>query len=101
LGLEAVSGDSNQRGWFRIPSLRNLSFTAPYMHDGRFQTLEEVLDFYDSGVQQHPTIDPLMSHHARMGSKLTENEKIQIIAFLKCLDDYHFINSGEFSNPFE
>ena len=60
LGLGAVTGDPNDHGKFRTPSLRNLAFTAPYMHDGRFATLDEVIDFYSEGLQNSPTIDPLM-----------------------------------------
>lgn len=65
LGLGAITGDPNDNGKFKSPSLRNLAFTAPYMHDGRFATLEEVIDHYSEGLQSSPTIDPLMKKVAR------------------------------------
>ncbi|MDH3651442.1 MAG: cytochrome-c peroxidase [Saprospiraceae bacterium] len=99
-GLENYSGRRRDRGKFKTPTLRNLLFTAPYMHDGRFSTLEEVVDFYSEGVERSPTIDPLMKNVARGGVHLTVREKKDLIAFLLTLTDSTFIIDPKFSNPF-
>ena len=100
-GRGAVTGNINDIGKFIIPSLRNIALTAPYMHDGRFKTLEEVLDFYSSGVNQSVNIDSKMEFAHRSGAKLSTEEKKKIIAFLLTLSDSLFISNPEFSNPFE
>jgi cytochrome c peroxidase len=89
-----------QNFYYFIPSLRNLVFTAPYMHDGRFKTLEEVLEFYSSGLKKSSTIDNKMEFLHKNGSNLTALEKKKIIAFLKTLSDVSFIRNKAFSNPF-
>ena len=98
-GLFDVTGDENDIGKFKTPTLRNVEFTAPYMHDGRFETLEEVVDFYSEGLQFSPTIDPLMKNVNQGGIQLTDEEKQNLIAFIKTLTDTTFINNTEFSNP--
>lgn len=87
-------------GRFKIPSLRNLAFTAPYMHDGRFKTLEEVLDFYSEGVHNAVNIDSKMGASSQGGVHLSAKEKDLIISFLKTLNDSSFIENRAFSNPF-
>ena len=99
-GRGAVTGKSTDNGTFIIPSLRNIFLTAPYMHDGRFKTLEEVLEFYSSGVKQCANIDSKMEFVHQGGNKLTTEEKQNIIAFLKTMTDSTFISNPEFSNPF-
>lgn len=74
---------------FKVPSLRNVELTAPYMHDGRFYTLDAVLDHYSSHIQQTPNLDPLLS----AGIPLSPVEKTQIIAFLKTLTDREFTSN--------
>ncbi len=74
---------------FKVPSLRNVELTAPYMHDGRFYTLDAVLDHYSSHIQQTPNLDPLLS----AGIPLSAAEKTQIIAFLKTLTDREFTSN--------
>ncbi|MCA0131159.1 cytochrome-c peroxidase [Winogradskyella alexanderae] len=96
LGLGAVTGDPNDNAKFRTPSLRNLAFTAPYMHDGRFATLEEVIDFYSEGLQDSPTIDPLMKKVDEGGVQLTEEEKTDLKAFLLTLSDSSFLTNPVF-----
>ena len=96
LGLGKVSGDSNDNGKFKSPSLRNLAFTAPYMHDGRFETLDEVIDHYSEGLQFSSTIDPLMKKITQGGVNLTEDDKADLKAFLLTLSDYDFINNTDF-----
>lgn len=98
LGLGAVTGDPNDNGKFRSPSLRNLAYTAPYMHDGRFATLEDVIDHYSEGVQNSPTIDPLMKRVDEGGVQLSVQDKADLKAFLLTLSDPSFINNIEFEN---
>lgn len=95
LGLGAVTGDPADNGKFRSPSLRNLAFTAPYMHDGRFATLEDVINHYSEGLQPSPTIDPLMKKIAQGGVQLTPEDKADLKAFLLTLSDYEFIERFE------
>jgi cytochrome c peroxidase len=99
-GLMSFTQDSSDLGKFRIPTLRNLAFTGPYMHDGRFSTLEEVLEFYSEGVQPHANIDSKMQHVRAGGVQLTEYEKKCILAFLNTLNDYSLLTNPSFSNPF-
>jgi len=89
-----ISGDEYK---FKVPSLRNLAFTAPYMHDGRFLTLGAVLDHYSSHVQMMPTLDPLLQQNGYIGIPLTTEEKIKIMAFLQTLNDRSFIFDHRFS----
>ena len=81
-GLDAASTDT-----FKAPTLRNIALTAPYMHDGRFATLDEAIDFYSEGVQYSEHISPLMHHVMQGGVKLTDKEKAQLKAFLNTLTD--------------
>ncbi|MBK7038829.1 MAG: c-type cytochrome [Bacteroidetes bacterium] len=100
-GLGAITGDTLDYGKFKTPSLRNIALTAPYMHDGRFATLEEVLDFYSEGVNATPFTDNFMQYAFQGGVQLTADEKAKIIAFLKSLTDEGFKNNTEYQNPFE
>lgn len=99
-GRGAITGKIADNGKFKVPSLRNLSFTAPYMHDGRFKTLEDVLNFYSEGVQKSFNIDTKMEFVHQRGAKLTSDDKRKIVAFLLTLSDSSFILNPEFSNPF-
>ena len=87
IGREAVTHDPADRGKFKAPSLRNIALTAPYMHDGRFATLEEVIEHYSSGTQRSPTLDPNLAKHPEAGLQLTAEEKHALVAFLKTLTD--------------
>ncbi|HET6226332.1 MAG TPA: cytochrome c peroxidase [Bacteroidia bacterium] len=100
-GLGKTTNKLSDNGKFKIPSLRNIALTAPYMHDGRFKTLEEVLDFYSEGVHFCANIDSKMEFARTGGSKLTSTEKKNIIAFLNTFTDSVFISNPAFSNPFE
>ena len=95
-GLGAVTGDPRDDGKFKTPSLRNLAFTAPYMHDGRFETLDEVIDHYSEGLVYSETIDPLMKKVGEGGVQLSEEEKAALKAFLLSLSDPSFINNPDF-----
>lgn len=97
LGLGAVTGDPNDNAKFRTPSLRNLAFTAPYMHDGRFATLDEVINFYSEGLQISPTIDPLMKSAAQGGVQLSAQDKADLKAFLLTLSDNEFVSNPDFN----
>ncbi len=88
LGFAEVTKDENDRGKFKTVSLRNIELTAPYMHDGRYKTLEEVLEFYDGHVKFSPTLDPNMLHLGPI--ELTSEEKQALVAFLKTLTDEKF-----------
>ena len=79
--------DAAIQGEFKAPTLRNIALTAPYMHDGRFTTLDEVIDFYSEGVQYSEQISPLMHHVMEGGVRLTPQEKQQLKAFLNTLTD--------------
>lgn len=82
---------------FKVPSLRNVEKTAPYMHDGRFGTLESVLEHYNSGVVNSATLDPLLNSNGTLGIPLTPNEKLQLTAFLKTLTDNQYLTDARFS----
>ena len=99
LGLGKVTGDPADNGKFKSPSLRNLAFTAPYMHDGRFITLDEVINHYSEGLQNSSTIDPLMKKVAQGGVQLSAQDKADLKAFLLSLSDYEFIRNPNFLNP--
>jgi cytochrome c peroxidase len=90
LGRFKVTQSALDRGTFATPSLRNIALTAPYMHDGRFQTLEQVLDHYSEGVQRTDTLDPNLAKHPDGGLHLSAEEKKAVIAFLKTLTDRKF-----------
>ena len=100
VGLESVSGNPLDRGKFKTPTLRNIELTAPYMHDGRFNTLEEVVDFYSEGLKYSRTVDALMKNVHSGGVHLTDTEKNELIAFLKTLTDTNFTGNPEFQSPF-
>ncbi len=99
LGLGEISGDPADNGKFKSPSLRNLAFTAPYMHDGRFNTLDEVINHYSEGLQDSPTIDPLMKKVDEGGVHLSPQDKSDLKAFLLSLSDPSFINNPDFQIP--
>ena len=88
--LADISQRPHDMGKFKTPTLRNITVTAPYMHDGRFNTLEEVIDFYNEGTKAPETIDPLIGPNRRLN--LSEEDKAALIAFLKTLTDEEFLS---------
>ncbi|MFZ5554365.1 MAG: cytochrome-c peroxidase [Bacteroidota bacterium] len=98
-GRGAVTGNPLDIGKFKAPTLRNIELTAPYMHDGRFATIDQVIEHYSTGVVVSPTLDPLMKFAADGGVGLTPQEKADVKAFLLTLTDYDFINNPEFKDP--
>ncbi|MFC2106723.1 cytochrome-c peroxidase [Bacteroidota bacterium] len=95
----SISGDPNTKGAYKATTLRNIELTGPYMHDGRFKTLEEVIEFYSHGLIWTPQIDPLMHHIANGGTQLTQSEKSALIAFIKTLRDEDFLVNQSFAKP--
>jgi cytochrome c peroxidase len=101
LGRFMVTQDDSDKAKFKVPSLRNIELTAPYMHDGRFATLEEVITHYNTGVKSSSTTDPLLFHSMEPGGlHLTSEEKADLIAFLKTLTDTRISTEPRFSDPF-
>jgi cytochrome c peroxidase len=104
LGLAEVTGNARDAGRFRVPSLRNIELTAPYMHDGRLLTLEEVVEHYNSGVQPHPNLSNQLRANGQANTprrlNLSTADKQALVAFLKTLTDAEFIRDTRFSNPF-
>jgi cytochrome c peroxidase len=102
-GLDVLSIDSGNAGQFRAASLRNIAFSAPYMHDGRFATLREVIEHYDHGIQEAPTL----SHRLRESGNgtvrrlnLSASDKDALEAFLHTFTDSAFLDDPKFSDPF-
>ncbi len=95
----AVTGSHWDRGAYKAPTLRNIAVSAPYMHDGRFQTLNEVIDFYSDSVKNSEILSPLMHHVMDGGVRLTDEEKAQLKAFLNTLTDEAFLENPSFSKP--
>jgi len=98
LGLGAITGKVFDNGKFRAPTLRNIALTAPYMHDGRFQTLEEVIDHYNEGVHYSDNVDPLLLKPGGLG--LSAQNKKDLLAFLHTLTDTAFVNNPAYQSPF-
>ena len=124
-GLGKITGE-RQNGMFKVPTLRNVELTGPYMHDGRFKSLEEVVEHYNSGVQQHPNLAFFLNGFLWSGNggsfpittgcwqcnsgrggntfkplEMGESDKKALVAFLKTLTDKSFVTADKFSNPFE
>jgi cytochrome c peroxidase len=103
LGFGAVTNNPADRGLFKVTSLRNVALTAPYMHDGRFKTLEEVIEHYNSGVKNNPNLSPqlrLPNGQPRL-LNLSPADKAALVAFLKTLTDNAVSADVKFSNPFK
>ena len=102
-GFGAVVNNTNLDATFKVGSLRNVELTAPYMHDGRFTTLDQVVEHYSSGVKNHPNLSPqlrLPNGQPRLAN-LTTQEKAALVAFLKTLTDMTITTDVKFSNPFK
>jgi cytochrome c peroxidase len=92
-GLYAATLMETDKYKFKVPSLRNLQFTAPYMHDGRFLSLSGVLEHYNSEVQATPNLDPVLHQNGKLGITLSNDQKAILTAFLNTLNDTDFINN--------
>jgi cytochrome c peroxidase len=102
-GLSKVTGKQTDAGKFKIPSLRNVAFTAPYMHDGRFSTLDEVMEHYSSEIASHPNLDSRLRDANGLADQknISESDKKAIIAFLNTLSDVHVLTDPKFASPFK
>jgi cytochrome c peroxidase len=101
VGRFAITGAPMDMGAFKTPTLRNIALTAPYMHDGRFQTLEEVVDFYSGGVQHSASLDPIMTKPGTITTLgLTPQQKASLISFLHTLTDETFVTDPALADPF-
>lgn len=92
--ISLIASDSFK---FKTPSLRNIEKSSPYMHDGRFNTLEQVLNHYSGGVVRTNTLDTILQRNGQLGIQMTSDEKTKIIAFLKTLTDNKLLNDSRFS----
>ncbi len=84
-GRGKATGNTADAGKFKTPSLRNVALTAPYMHDGRFATLEDVVAHYDHGVQRSATLDPNLAKHPAAGLALSTEDQRALVAFMRTL----------------
>ena len=102
IGLDATITDEGAGGGrFKVPSLRNIELTAPYMHDGRFTNLNQVIEHYNSGVQNNPNLDNrLRQGNVARRLNLTNEEKQSLVDFLLTLTDNNFITDEKYGNPF-
>jgi cytochrome c peroxidase len=107
LGVGGVTGNPADNGKFKVPSLRNIGLTAPYMHDGRFATLEQVVEFYNSGVVDNPNLSPPLRNPPGTPNagqprrlNLTAQQKSALVAFLKTLDDPALATDPKYADPF-
>jgi len=91
--------DTLDKGAYKATTLRNIELTGPYMHDGRFKTLAEVVNFYATGLVVSPSVSPLMKHLSTGGNQLSQVQQDYLIAFLKTLTDYQFLSDTAFAKP--
>lgn len=98
IGRDSLTHSRADLGKFRVPSLRNIEITGPYMHDGRFNSLKEVLQHYNAGMKNHANLDAVFRQKGKIGIALTAQEQHQLIVFLKTLTDVDFINDRRFNN---
>lgn len=100
--FETFPSMPNFQGAFKIPTLRNIALTAPYMHDGRFQTLQQVIEHYNSGVKNHPNLSVELKDNNGNPQQLnlTEAQKQALAAFLRTLTDPNILNNQKWSDPF-
>jgi cytochrome c peroxidase len=100
LGRYDVTEDPDDRAKFKVPTLRNIELTGPYMHDGRFQTLEEVVDHYDHGLQASSTLDITLENTRSTGLMLSQQDKDALVAFLKTLTDDVLMTDSRYASPY-
>lgn len=102
-GVGKISGTQQELGTFKVPSLRNIAKSAPYMHDGRFKNLTEVLDFYSTGIQAHTNLHPELRQPNGTPKRFnfTSEDKQNLIAFLNTLTDETALKDVRFANPFK
>jgi len=101
-GIGQQSGNPSQNGVFKVPFLRNVALTGPYMHDGRFETLREVIDHYSEGIADHPNLHPFLKSNSNAPLRLnfSETQKQALIDFLNTTTDETVLVEERFSDPF-
>jgi cytochrome c peroxidase len=103
-GRAAIDNNSFSEGAFKTPNLKNIALTAPYMHDGRFNTLDEVIEHYSTGVKMNPSLNAILrdekDFNAPRKMNVTKEDKKALIAFLNTLTDPVFVTDPKFSDPF-
>lgn len=99
-GREEVTTAAADRAKFKVPSLRNIAVTAPYMHDGRFNTLEEVVAHYNADIHSSSTLDPALESTMETGLMLDAGEMADLIQFLHTLTDETYLNNPAYKSPF-
>ncbi|WP_036154570.1 cytochrome-c peroxidase [Maribacter forsetii] len=100
-GVGGITGNNNELGEFKVPSLRNIALTGPFMHDGRFETLEDVIEHYNSGVQNNPNLDNRLTQGNNVRRlNLSDTDKQALVDFLNTLTDNEFINDEKYASPF-
>ena len=102
LGVGGTNGNNNDNGQFKVNSLRNIAVTGPYMHDGRFNSLREVVQFYNSGIQSSPNLDRRLrgNNGTPLRMNLNGQEIDALVAFLSTLTDNSFLSGDKFTDPF-
>jgi cytochrome c peroxidase len=100
--FETFPAITDFKGAFKIPTLKNIALTAPYMHDGRFQTLQQVIEHYNSGVKNHPNLSPQLKdiNGNPQHLNLTAEQKAALFSFLRTLTDQNIIQNQKWSDPF-
>lgn len=99
-GRQNVTQNAMDKGKFKVPTLRNIELTFPYMHDGRFNTLEEVIDHYNSGIVSSSTLDPALANTMATGLMLSTQDKTDLVNFLKTLTDNTLLTNPAYKTPF-
>jgi len=102
LGVGGITGNPQDNGKFKVPSLRNIALTAPYMHDGRFTNLQQVVDFYNAGVVDNPNLSPPLRNPNGTVRRLnlSQQQKDALVAFLRTLTDPNLATDPKYSDPF-
>ncbi|MCW3123096.1 MAG: cytochrome-c peroxidase [Flavipsychrobacter sp.] len=102
-GSGTITGDTYDNGKFKVPKLKNVALSAPYMHDGRYKTLDEVIDHYSHGIQNSPNLDRELTDSAGhpMQMNINDNNKQALIAFLQTMTDFDVVSDPKFANPFK
>jgi cytochrome c peroxidase len=100
IGRQAVTNKPNDKGKFKVPSLRNIELTAPYMSDGSIKTLEEVVEHYNTGLKSSSTLDAALEQTRGTGLRLTPKNKQDLVAFLKTLTDKELLINTAYNSPF-
>lgn len=102
-GVGGISGNTIEQGTFKVPTLRNIALTAPYMHDGRFATLEEVVEHYSSGIQSHPNLHPNLKDSNGQPKRMNFSpaDKDALLAFLNTMTDDKIRTDTRFADPFK